>query len=192
MALEKSRNICDANDIRVFMPHIGSNLAYAYALAGRPRDAISLIEKTDEQSKLSGRKAAWALRLTWLAHASLLGGQTAKAREQAERALFLAQDAGERGYEAWARKLLGDVRQQDSLNLTEAVDHYTASMKLATELAMRPLQAHIHLSRGRLHSREKQVEKAKTELSLAVTSYRSMEMPFWIDAAGQELNTLVH
>ena len=39
------------------MPHIGSNLGYAYALAGRLDDAIPLMEKADEQSKLIGRKA---------------------------------------------------------------------------------------------------------------------------------------
>ena len=170
------------------MPHIGSNLGYAYALAGRVDDAISLVEKADEQSKLSGRKAAWALRLTWLGHASLLGRQIGKAREQAQRAVALASDAGERGYEAWARKLLGDVTQEESSNPSEARDHYLASMALATELAMRPLQAHIHLSLGRLHRRENQIEKARTELSLALTSYRSMEMQFWLSNAEAALS----
>jgi hypothetical protein len=43
-----------------------------------------------------------------------------------------------------------------------------------------------------LHRCENQIEKARTELSLALTSYRSMEMPIWIGAAEQELSTLVH
>jgi tetratricopeptide (TPR) repeat protein len=190
--LETSQKICGANNIQVLMPHIGSNLGYAYALAGRIDDAIPLMEKADEQSKLIGRKAAWALRLTWLGHASLLGRQIGKAREQAQRAVALASDAGERGYEAWARKLLGDVIQEESSNPSEALNQYAASMALATELAMRPLQAHIQLSLGRLRRRENQIEKARSELSLALTSYRSMEMPIWIGAAEQELSTLVH
>jgi class 3 adenylate cyclase/tetratricopeptide (TPR) repeat protein len=190
--LETCKKICDINNIQVLMPHISSNLGYAYALAGRVDDGIPLMEKADEQSKQIGRKAAWALRLTWLGHASLLGRQIAKAREQAQRAVALASDAGERGYEAWARKLLGDVNQKDSSNPSEALNHYAASTALATELARRPLQAHIHLSLGRLHRRENQIEQARTELSLALTSYRSMEMPLWIGAAEQELSTLVH
>jgi tetratricopeptide (TPR) repeat protein len=189
-ALETSQKICRANNIQVLLPHIGSNLAYAYALAGRVDDAIPLVEKADEQSRLSGRKAAWALRLTWLGHASLLGHQIGKAREQAQRAVALADDAGERGYEAWARKLLGDVTQEESSNPSEALDHYTKSMVLATELAMRPLRAHIHLSLGRLHRRENQIEKARTELSLALTSYRSMEMQFWLSNAEAALAEL--
>jgi tetratricopeptide (TPR) repeat protein len=190
--LETCQKICDASNIQVLMPHIISNLGYAYALTGRVADAVPLMEKADEQSKLSGRKAAWALRLTWLGHASLLGRQIGRAREQAQRALALASDAGERGYEAWARKLLGDVIQEESSNPGEALNHYAASMALATELAMRPLEAHIHLSLGRLHRRENQIEKARTELSLALPSYRSMEMPFWLGAAEEELSTLVH
>jgi class 3 adenylate cyclase/tetratricopeptide (TPR) repeat protein len=190
--LETCQKICDVNNIQVLMPHIGSNLSYAYALAGRVGDAIPLIEKADEQSKLSGRRAAWALRLTWLGQASLLGGQIGKAREQGHRAVALASDAGERGYEAWARKLLGDIILEESSNHSEALNHYRVSMALATELAMRPLQAHIHFGLARLHQRENQIEKARTELSLALTSYRSMEMPFWGSIAEQEISMLVH
>jgi len=190
--LERSQKICEVNNIQVLTPHIGSTLSYAYALAGRIGDSIPLIEKADEQSKLSGRKAAWALRLTWLGHASLLGGQIGTAREQAERAMALASGAGERGYEAWACKLLGDVSQEESSNHSEALDHYTASMASATKLAMRPLQAHIHFGLGRLYRRENRIPEARTELTLALTSYSSMEMPIWINAAEQQLSTLVH
>src|SRR5215467_3634827 len=70
-ALETSQKICSANNIQVLMPHIGSNLGYAYALAGRVDDAIPLMKKADEQSELIGRRAAWALRLSWLGQASL-------------------------------------------------------------------------------------------------------------------------
>jgi tetratricopeptide (TPR) repeat protein len=148
------------------------------------------MEKADAQSKLIGRKAAWALRLTWLGQASLLGRQIGKAREQAQRAMALARDAGERGYEAWTRKLLGDVTQEESSKPSEALNHYAASMALATELAIRPLRAHIHFSLGRLHRRENRIEKARTELSLALTSYRSMEMPFWLSKAEAALTEL--
>jgi class 3 adenylate cyclase/tetratricopeptide (TPR) repeat protein len=191
-ALERSQKICGSSEIRVLTTQVGSNLGYAYALAGRIGDAIPLMEKAEEQSELIGRKAGWALRLTWLGHASLLERRIGAAREQGQRALALASDGGERGYQAWAHKLLGDVIQEESSNPSEALSHYAPSMALATELAMCPLQAHIHLSLGRLHRRENQIEKARTELSLALTSYRNMEMPSWIGAAEQELSTLFH
>jgi tetratricopeptide (TPR) repeat protein len=191
-ALERSQKVCESSEIRVLTTQVGSNLGYAYALADRVCDAIPLMEKADAQSEMIGRKAGWALRLTWLAHVRLLEGRSAAAREQGQRALALARDGGERGYQAWAYKLLGDVLQEDSSDPAEALGHYAASMDLATELAMRPLQAHIHLSMGRLHACGRQIEKAKPELSLALASYRSMEMPLWERAAEQELSMLVH
>jgi tetratricopeptide (TPR) repeat protein len=189
-ALERSQKICESSEIRVLTTQVGSNLGYAYALAGRVGDAIPLMEKADEQSKVIGRKAGWALRLTWLGHASLLEGRIGAAREQGQHALTLATDGGERGYQAWAHKLLGDVIQEESSNPSDAVSHYARSMALATELAMDPLQAHIHLSLGRLHRRERQLEQARTHLALALTSYRNMEMTFWKDTAEQEISEL--
>ena len=191
-ALERSQKICDSSEIRVLTTQVGSNLGYAYALAGRLGDAIPLMEKAEEQSEVIGRKAGWALRLTWLGQVSLLDRRIDTAREQGQRALALASEDGERGYQAWAHKLLGDVIQEQSSNPNEALAHYGPSLALATELAMRPLQAHIHLSLGRLHRREHQTEQARSELSLALTSYRRMEMPFWARAAEQELSPLAH
>jgi tetratricopeptide (TPR) repeat protein len=189
--LETSRQICGANNIQVLMPLVEANLGYGYALAGRVSEAISLMERADDQSERIGRRAARALRLTWLGHANLLRREFSKARERAERALALANGAGERGYEAWAHKLLGDVIEEESPSHREALDHYASSMGVAIELAMRPLQAHIHLSLGRLHRREKQIDNAKTELSSALRCYQNMQMPIWLDATEQELSRLV-
>ena len=188
-ALERSRNICEASEIRVLTTHVGSNLGYAYALAGRLDDAIPLMEKAEEQSELIGRKAGWSLRLTWHGQTCLLAGQIDAAREHGQHALALAADTGERGYQAWALKLLGDVAQEQSPDLAQARSYYDQSMTLANQLEMRPLQAHIHLSLGQLHRRENQIDHARNELSLALTSYRSLEMPIWIGAAEQELST---
>ena len=114
-ALERSQTICESSEIRVLTTHVGSNLGYAYALAGRLDDAMPLMEKAEAQSELIGRKAAWSLRLTWLGQTCFLAGQIDAALEHGQRALALATDAGERGYQAWALKLLGDVAQERSL-----------------------------------------------------------------------------
>jgi tetratricopeptide (TPR) repeat protein len=165
--LETSQKICSANNIQVLMPHIGSNLGYAYALAGRV-DALPLMEKADEQSKLIGRKAAWALRLTWLGHASLLGRQIGKAREQAQRAVALASDAGERGYEAWALKLLGDIAlRKDSPEPEQPEKYYDRALGLTKELGMRPLEAHCHVGLGCLYVATDKRERAHAEFSIA-------------------------
>jgi tetratricopeptide (TPR) repeat protein len=191
-ALETSYKICTSNGIDVLMPHINSSLGYSYVLVGRTEEAIPLLDKADEQSKLTGRKAGWALRLTWLGNANLLMREVAAAQSQAQRAVTLAAETGERAFEGWARKLMGDVIQEISTKPSEAASHYAASLAIGTELSMLPLKAHIHLSLGRLYARDNQNAEAKTEISLALKSYREMGMPFWIDASERELATLAH
>lgn len=190
--LQECLAIVDANNVEVLMPHINSTLGYAYVLAGDIDAAIPLLKNADTQSKSAGRKAAWALRLTWLGHANLLRGELTQAREQAERATVLAQETAERGNEAWARKLLGDVLQEDSSDCREPLAQYTASMELARELQMCPLQGHVHLSLGRLHRRENHIDQAKDEISLALAAYRSLNMPTWGNTAEKELAGLPH
>jgi class 3 adenylate cyclase/tetratricopeptide (TPR) repeat protein len=189
--LERSRSICESSGLRVLMTHVGSNLGYAYALTGRLNDAIPLMETAEAQSELIGRRAAWSLRLTWFGQACFLAGQMDAARDHGERALALATSAGERGYQAWALKLLGDIAQKQSPDLAPAHSYYEQGMTLATQLEMRPLRAHLHLSCGRLYRRAQKNTQAERAISLAREHYRSMEMPFWVAAADRELDTLI-
>jgi len=86
---------------------------------------------------------------------------------------------------------LGDVSQEGPRNPGEALSHYSASLALVMDLAMRPLEAHVHLSLGQLHCRENQIEKARAELSLALGLYHSMEMLSWAHAADQANSSLL-
>jgi tetratricopeptide (TPR) repeat protein len=191
-ALEVSLDLCMSNNIQVLMPHINSSLGYCYALAGHIEKAGPLLDKADEQSKVTGRRAGWALRLTWLGHSSLLRRQITMAQDQAQRAIDLAREAGERAFEAWAWKLMGDVNQEIAVNRTEALDHYATSLSLATELKMLVLKAHIDLSLGRFSSRENAAAEAFTKISESLKCYREMDMPFWLAAAEQELRVVAN
>jgi tetratricopeptide (TPR) repeat protein len=191
-ALERSREICESNDIRVLMTHVGSNLGYAYALTGQLDQAIPLMQKADEQSELIGRKAAWALRLTWLGHTRLLAGHSEIAREHGERAVALAINGGERGYQAWALKLLGDVTLDQSGDPLQARSYYDQSMEIASQLSMQPLEAHLHFGAGRLCRHLNQFEQAQQKISLAQTYYQKMDMPLWRHLAERELGVLLH
>ena len=151
---------------------------------------MPLMEMAEAQSELIGRKAAWSLRLTWLGHTCFLAGQMDAAREHGLRALVLATDAGERGHQAWALKLLGDIAQEQSPDLAQASSYYDQSLVLVNQLEMRPLQAHLHLSCGRLNRRANQVERARSEISTARECYKGMEMPMWLRVAEQELSEL--
>jgi hypothetical protein len=107
--------------------------------------------------------------------------QVENAHACADRAVTLARQRGERGYEAWARRLLGAIASHHARpDVATAVAHYGAAMTLAYELEMRPLVTHCHCGLGTLYAATGQREQARAELSTAVEMYRGMEMTFWL------------
>jgi tetratricopeptide (TPR) repeat protein len=129
-----------------------------------------------------------SLRVGYVSEAYLLAGRMQEAVQFAERALDLAHAHKERGHEAWALRLLGEiVAHQERLEVAQAKAHYQQALALADELGMRPLVAHCHLGLGTLYSRIGQVDQARTELAAAIALYRAMDMTFWLPQADAAL-----
>src|SRR5262249_6007520 len=152
-----------------------------YTRAGRSADALPLLLQlqapTAPQGTLTGR-AIWA---AWRGEAYLLAGRRAEASAQAAQALEFARAHQERGHQAWALWLLGAIAApQEPPEGVPADASYHHALILATELGMRPLQAHCHLGLGTLASRRGQKAQARTDLSAARALYRSMDMPYWL------------
>jgi tetratricopeptide (TPR) repeat protein len=103
----------------------------------------------------------------------------------AGRALTFARERGQRPYEAWALRLLGDftVRRDPP---EHADGHYRDALALAEELEIRPLVAHCHLGLGKLYSRTDKREQAREHLATATTMYIEMDMRFWLEQADAE------
>jgi len=81
-------------------------------------------------------------------------------------------------------RLLGEISSRpDRPDVETAEGHYRQAMALASELGMRPLQAHCHLGLGTLYTKIGRREQARSELSAAIEQYRSMEMSFWLAQA---------
>jgi predicted protein tyrosine phosphatase len=113
-----------------------------------------------------------------------VAGQRDQAAAVARRALECAREQTERGNEAWALHLLGDIAaQHDQPDVTTAEAHYRAAMTLAAELGMRPLVAHCHLGLGELYRRIDDRPTAQEHLMTAATMYREMGMGFWLEKA---------
>ena len=128
-----------------------------------------------------GTLGGQSLRMGYVSEAYLLAGRMQEAVQLAERALDLARAHKERGHEAWALRLLGEVAtHQAPLEIELAEHHYRQALALAEELGMRPLQAHCHRGLGTLYARTGQREQARTALSTAIEMYQSMEMTFWL------------
>ena len=131
------------------------------------------------------------LLLAYLGEAHLLAGRLDDALAVARRALDLAHRQKERGNEAWALRLLGEIAlHPNHPDLATAEAHFGAAMALASELGMRPLVAHCYLGLGKLHGRTGDRAKAGDNLSTGATMYREMDMRFWLEQAEADLRAL--
>jgi class 3 adenylate cyclase/tetratricopeptide (TPR) repeat protein len=158
-----------------------SLLGYAYAVSGRAAEGLPLVEWAVEQSASTGRAVGLSLWVAWASEAHLRAGGIENASRHAERALDLSRMHRERGHEAWALRLLGEIAShREPPDVEAAGNHYHQALALATELGMRPLVAHCHLGLGQLYRRTGDEAKAQEHLTTATALYREMEMGFWL------------
>src|SRR5262249_42349065 len=119
-----------------------------------------------------------------LGEAHLLAGRLEEAQALAERTLALTRERQERGHQAYALRLLGEIAAHHTpLDVDQAVAHYRQALALAKELGMRPLQAHCHHGLGTLYATADQREQAHAALTTAIELYRAMDMTFWLPQA---------
>jgi len=156
-------------------------VGYAYALAGRLPEALTLLEQAVGQCEVMRGGFLPAAYVIWLGEAYLLAGRLDEAYTQAQRALEFSCAHQERGNEAYALRLLGEVAAQHHPPQGERAEaHYRQALALAEALGMRPLQAHCHRGLGTLYATTGQREQARAELSTAIAMYQVMEMTFWL------------
>ena len=182
--LERAMGLCQDADIPLLFPWIAAALGAAYALAGRVADAVPLLTQAMERSTATKTFVYQTLCGLSLGEAQLLAGRLEEAHALAERTLALAREHQERGHQAYALRLLGDIAARRKPSEIEQVEaHYRQALALAEELGMRPLQAHCHLGLGTLYATSGQRDQARTALSTAITLYRAMDMTFWLPQA---------
>jgi tetratricopeptide (TPR) repeat protein len=132
---------------------------------------------------------AHPLFLMHLGEAYVLAYRLEDALALAERALRLAREGGQRGYEAWALRLLGEAAARRDPP-EHADGHYRDALALADELGMRPLVAHCHLGLGKFYQRTGKRDDAREHLTTALTMYREMGMTYWLEQAEAERREL--
>jgi len=168
-------------------------VAYASLLQDRRRalhariveaieEGVSCLEQALSAYEGAGIGFRHSLNVAQLGEAYLLADQVENARGCADRAVMLARGRGERGNEAWALRLLGEIASHHAgSDVAAATAHYGAAMPLASELKMRPLVAHCHLGLGRLYWRTDKRDQAQERLNTATAMYGEMGMTYWLE-----------
>jgi tetratricopeptide (TPR) repeat protein len=190
--LERAAGICEDADLPFHFSLLAPVLGAAYVRCGRVDEAVRLLERVIEQTTSSGIMGGQTPLLFTLGEAHLRAGRLEEARTLAARALEHARTYQERGHEAYALRLLGDIAtHRDPPEVEEADASYRQALLLANELGMRPLQAHCHLGRGTLYAKMGQRQQAHAELSAAIALYHAMDMTFWLPQAEAALAQVV-
>ncbi len=181
--LQRALAVSQSAEIRLLFGYNVLALGYAYALLGRVGEALPLLEQGMELVA-SNLLVLHSLAITWLSEAYLLAGRAKDALALAARALTLAGERRERGIEARALRLLGEIAMHaEPPEVEQAEAYYRQALALAEELGMRPLAAHCYLGRGTLYQKVGRPDEAQTELTTAAELYRALEMTSWLARA---------
>jgi class 3 adenylate cyclase/tetratricopeptide (TPR) repeat protein len=182
--LERALALCQEWNLTVLSPRVTGFLGSVYARSQRIAEGLSLLHQALKGMEALGIGGYHSLLVVHLGEACLLADRLEEALAAASRALALTRDRGERGFEAWALRLLGDIAaRRDPPEIDQAETHYRDAWALAHELEMRPLLAHCHLGLGKLYRRTGDPAKSEEHLTTATAMYREMGMSFWLEKA---------
>ena len=187
--LERAVALCREWHVTTHTPIVMASLGHVYAWSGRMAEGVSCLERALTAFEDTGIGFHHALTVEQLGEAYLLADQVEPARACADRAVMLARGRGERGNEAWALCLLGDIAAHHPRpDATTAAAHYGAAMTLASGLEMRPLVAHCHFGLGRLYGRSGPFEQAQEHLTTARAMYGEMGMTYWMEKLEKDMD----
>jgi tetratricopeptide (TPR) repeat protein len=152
--LERGLDLCRDYNFNNWLPTVAASLGSAYASLGRIEPGLTLLEKAVDQGARAGIMSSSSLWLIYLGEACLLAHRPSDSLVHARRALALSREHKERGYEAWALRLLAEIASSaDPPNRDEAESNYQEALALAEGLGMLPLVARCQLGLGHLYER---------------------------------------
>jgi class 3 adenylate cyclase/tetratricopeptide (TPR) repeat protein len=183
-SLQRGLDLSKSANILAYLVTCEANLGHACVLSGRLREGLEFLEHAVGQ-EVSARNTSY------LSGACLAAGRTEEARRLAEKAHSLAKERQQRGNEAYALKMLGDVAAHVFPAEVETAEaYYSQSTTLAGEIGMRPLVAHCHLGLGILCGRNGIRDPAQKHLAIATAMYRDMVMTYWLERTATEVRQL--
>jgi tetratricopeptide (TPR) repeat protein len=142
--------------------------AVCRARQGDVAEAIAELEQVVAAMRDAGPGLWRSLPTLWLAEAYLRAGRALDARAQAEVALTLTRERGERSLEGWALCLHGVIAEHPATLAPEAgLAAYSTAIAIADAGGLRPLVALALRGAARLYAATGQPEAARAALARA-------------------------
>ena len=151
--LEPALGLCRSAEFPIFVSRIASSLGAAYASLGRVDEALVLLAEAVREGIANNLMFGQSQVLTNFGRACHLAGRQDDALTHAQNAIQSSRASGERGNEAWAYYLLGDLVSNGdatSFGIEQAAKHYGAALTIAQQLGMRPMRAQCLYGLSRL------------------------------------------
>src|SRR5262249_32393310 len=176
--LQSALELCRGYNFNNWLATVSGYLGSAHASLGEVDRGIMLLETAVDVGARAGIMSSYSLWLSHLGEACLLAHRAQDALLHARRALALASEHKERGYEAWALRLIAEIAASaDPPDRGEAETKYQEALALAEHLGMRPLVARCHLGLSRLYDRIGERTRAETHLARGAGLCRELAMP---------------
>jgi tetratricopeptide (TPR) repeat protein len=169
LPLTRAVEVVEAAEVRNWESQSVGLLGLQHALSGHSAEGVALLARATGLAEERGEKFTLAIRETWLGEAYLAAGDLERASSHAEASLEMARTQPQRGTEAWAWRLLGEIAAATAPPAAqEAEIAYREALTRASTLGMRPLVAHCHLGLGRLYRRTGDDRMAREHLTTAM------------------------
>jgi tetratricopeptide (TPR) repeat protein len=150
---------------------------FASVRAGRIEEGLALLEEIRRQAYPVTGGVGRSMLSGWLAEAYLVAGRPDEALALAAPAARLANEHKERGHEAAALRVLGDIAARTDPPDVETAEHrYLEARAIADDLGMRPLAARCGVGLGLLYRAAQRRLSARSELTAAAEVCRALGM----------------
>jgi class 3 adenylate cyclase/tetratricopeptide (TPR) repeat protein len=174
-SLEHGFQVCRSAQINFLVPVLSTSLGYAYAQSGRADEGIALLSRALEMSQAAKFQYGVAWSTTLLGLGKMQAGRGDGVLQLAQHAMDLASSHGYRAVEVSARRLAAEAHQHEG-SLAAAEAAYLQSLELASELGLRPEQAHCQKGLAQICRQLGRGEEADRYDRLASDLYASLDM----------------
>jgi predicted ATPase/class 3 adenylate cyclase len=186
--LEHARALCDGQNFALMAPIVDRSLGEAYALSGRHEAGLALLRSAVDELAAMRFMPALPSAYCALGEGLFLAGRLTEGFRSAERAQELCRIHHQRGNEAVALRVLGEIYAgADPPDVMRAEAAFRGAIALAEAGGNRALVARCGLGLGKLWRKTAERERAKAFLDTALGSLRALEMQLWLDEAEREL-----